>query len=169
MARPELNEKSVFVYLPTKADKERWENAAKDKRVTLSKFVYETVENSMAGEARVPRDEIAKELSEIKEENRKLKEELKLKSLVLDKYETELYKLRHASFEESDEFQGIRGHGELTSLLKRGRVLKGYEILKELGVDPKDSDAAKLISNQLEALRRFGLVEEITRGWRWIG
>jgi hypothetical protein len=52
--------------------------------------------------------------------------------------------------------------------LRRGKALEGYSILKELGIDPTDTQAVKLIDNQLESLRRFGLVEETANGWRWI-
>jgi hypothetical protein len=40
--------------------------------------------------------------------------------------------------------------------------------LKELGIDPGETEAVKLINNQLESLRRFGLVEETANGWWWI-
>jgi hypothetical protein len=40
--------------------------------------------------------------------------------------------------------------------------------LKELGVDPGETEAVKLVNNQLESLQRFGLVKETAQGWRWI-
>jgi len=52
--------------------------------------------------------------------------------------------------------------------LRRGKALEGYSILKELGIDPADTEAVKLVNNQLDSLRRFGLVEETASGWRWI-
>ena len=41
-------------------------------------------------------------------------------------------------------------------------------LLKELGIDPGETESVKLVNNQIESLRRFGLVEETTNGWRWI-
>ena len=122
----------------------------------------------MDGETQTPRPELAKELAQLREENRKLRDELKLKTLVLDKYEAKLYKLRYDAFSKPEEFNGVRKHDvELVAILKRGRTLDGYEILKELGIDPKDSEAVKVVSNQLENLRRFGLVDETLTGWKW--
>jgi hypothetical protein len=93
---------------------------------------------------------------------------LKLKTLVLDKYEAELYKLRYDAFSKPEDFDGVRRHDEeLIAILKRGRTLDGYEILRELGIDPKDSGAVKIVSNQLENLRRFGLADETPHGWKW--
>jgi hypothetical protein len=168
MVKAELTERYCNVYFPSKADKIRWENLAKEKNVPLSKFIFETVEASLDGDADTPRPELAKELAQLREENRKLRDELKLKTLVLDKYEAELYKLRYDAFSKPEDFDGVRRHDEeLIAILKRGRTLDGYEILKELGIDPKDSEAVKVVSNQLENLRRFGLADETPNGWKW--
>jgi hypothetical protein len=42
------------------------------------------------------------------------------------------------------------------------------EIYSELGIDPRDAEAVKLVSNQLKGLMRYGLIEETSRGWQWI-
>ena len=42
------------------------------------------------------------------------------------------------------------------------------DFLSMLAEEGYDSDAVRLISNQLEELRRFGLVKETAAGWRWI-
>jgi hypothetical protein len=65
--------------------------------------------------------------------------------------------------------EGIRNHDqELIKILQRGKALDGYLILKELGINPGETEAVKLVNNQIESLRRFGLVEETANGWRWI-
>ncbi len=42
------------------------------------------------------------------------------------------------------------------------------DFLSMLAEEGYDSDAVRLISNQLEELRRFGLVKETANGFRWI-
>lgn len=42
------------------------------------------------------------------------------------------------------------------------------DFLSTLAEEGYDSDAVRLISNQLEELRRFGLVKETASGWRWM-
>jgi hypothetical protein len=65
--------------------------------------------------------------------------------------------------------EGTRRHDqELIKILQRGKALEGYAILKELAIDPGETEAVKLVNNQLESLRRFGLVEESANGWKWI-
>ena len=135
----------------------------------MSKYVFEAVEAFRAAKDETPKSDIVKELAESKEEAQKLRKELKMKTLLLEKLETDVYKARYASFQEVQMGEGTRRHDEeLIKTLRRGKALEGYSILKELGIDPTDTQAVKLIDNQLESLRRFGLVEETANGWRWI-
>jgi hypothetical protein len=81
--------------------------------------------------------------------------------MLLEKLEGEVYKARYDSFKEVELGEGSRRHDEeLIKILKHGKAIEGYAILEKLGIDPRDSDAVKLVNNQLESLRRFGLVEE---------
>jgi hypothetical protein len=169
MVAPGLVDRYVNVYLPSKADKERWDEAAKKKGLTLSKFVYGTVEAALAGGNEASRFELVQDLSEAKEEVQKLRSELKMKNLLLEKYEADAYKARYASFVEVDMAEGGRRHDEeLISILKRNKTLDGNAILRQLGIDPRESEVVKLVGNQLESLRRFGLIKETAGGWRWI-
>ena len=122
-----------------------------------------------ASKKETPRSDFVKELAETKEELQKLRSELKLKSLLLEKLEGEVYKARYDSFKEVEMGEGTRRHDEdLIKVLRSRKGVEGYAILKELGIDPRDTEAVKLVNNQLESLRRFGLVEETGTGWRWI-
>ena len=169
MVAPGLKTRYIDVYLPTEAAKHEWEEDAKKAGLPLSKFVFGAVEAFRAAKDETPRYEMVKELAEAKEESQKLRTELKIKTMLLEKMDAEVYKARYASFHEVEMAEGTRRHDlELIKILQRGKVLEGYAILKELGVDPSETDAVKLVNNQLESLRRFGLVEETANGWRWI-
>ena len=92
-----------------------------------------------------------------------------MKNMLLEKLEGEVYKTRYESFKEIELSEGSRRHDiELIKILRHGKAIEGYAILKELSIDPRDTEAVKLVNNQLESLRRFGLVEEDADGWRWI-
>ena len=169
MVAPGLVDRYVNVYFPSKSDKERWEEAAKEKGMTLSKFIYGTVEAALCEKNEASRFELVQDLSEAKEEVQKLRSELKMKNLLLEKFEVDAYKARYASFAEVNMAEGERRHDEeLISILKRKKTLDGNAILKELGIDPRQSEIVKLVGNQLESLRRFGLIMETAGGWRWI-
>jgi hypothetical protein len=169
MVAPHLKARYINVYLPSAKLKQLWEEDAKKAGLPLSKFVFEAVESFRAPDDEIPRYDLVKELADAKEEMQKLRSDLKMKDLLLEKLESEVYKARYADFAEVDATDGTRSHDEdLIKILKRGKVVEGYSILKELGIDPRETEAVKLVNNQLESLQRFGLVEETAVGWRWI-
>lgn len=168
MVKPDKS-RYVYVYLPSAEDKARWDKLASEAGVPLSKFVIEIVENALAEESDIkPRAELVKQLGSLKDEIRKLQDELRLKNVVLDKYETELKRYRSATFLEED-FKGARTYTrELINILKRGNVIDSYRLLEELGIDPRDADLVKAVSAELDNLEAYGLVTSTPRGWRWV-
>jgi hypothetical protein len=169
MVAPGLKDRYVDVYLPSEKAKLEWEEEAKNAGLPMSKFVFEAVEAFRAAKDETPKFEIVKELAEAKEEMQKLRSELKMKTMLLEKLEADVYKARYANFQEAQMDEGTRRHDqELINILRRGKSLEGYSLLKELGIDPVDTEAVKLVNNQLESLRRFGLVKETSQGWLWI-
>jgi hypothetical protein len=79
--------------------------------------------------------------------------------------QAEIYASRFAGFEEVNAL-GMHSYDRaLVDMLKRGKVLDYQEILGGLGIDLRDSQAVKLVSNQLEELKRFGLIRESPHGW----
>jgi hypothetical protein len=169
MVVPGLKTRYIDVYLPSEEAKHEWEEEAKKAGLSLSKFIFSAVEAFRAAKDETPRYEIVKELAEAKEESQKLRGELKMKTMLIEKLEADIYKARYASFQEVEMAEGTRRHDqELIKILQRGKALEGYAILKELGVDPGETEAVKLVNNQLQSLQRFGLVEETASGWKWI-
>lgn len=166
MPRPEHFNRQFLIYLPSENDLKNWREQAKAVGVSLNKYIFEMVEKGR--QEAIPRSDLVKEISGLREENQKQREELKLKSLVLEKYETELFKFKHESFLEPG-YQGTQHYSEeLVRLLKKGRTYSGQEILKSLNIDPKDSEAVRIVHRQLKLLQDFKLIEEGVSGWRWI-
>ena len=128
MPRPSHYNRQFLIYLPTEKDLDNWKELAKTARISLNKYIFEMVERGRQ-EAQ-PRTDLIKEISDLREENQKQREEIELKSLVLEKYETELFKFRQESFLQP-EFQGMQQFSEsLVNLLKKGRAYYGQDILK---------------------------------------
>lgn len=160
----------VYLYLPSAEDKMRWENLAQTAGVPLSKFVIEVVENALAEESDFkPRGELVKEIGNLRGENKELRDDLKQKKIVIEKYESELKRYRSEAFLE-DRFEGTRKYSrELIAVLKRSGVVDSYKLLEMLGIGPDDSELIKSVSRQLEDLETYGLVTSTQRGWRWVG
>ena len=110
MVAPGLKARYVDVYLPSEEAKREWEEEAKKAGIPLSKFVFEAVEAFRAARDETPRSEMVRELAEVKEEAQKLRSELKMKTMLLEKLEADVYKARYASFHEVEMGEGTRHH-----------------------------------------------------------
>jgi hypothetical protein len=158
----------VYLYLPSQNDKARWEKLANEAKTPLSKFIIEIVESTLSEDIDYkPRGELVKEISGLRQENKEIRDELRLKTVVIERYEEELKRYRSAAFIEKG-FEGIRKYQrELVDLLKREGTYDSYRILDALGIKPTESDLVKAISSQLEDLEAYGMIESTSKGWKW--
>jgi hypothetical protein len=124
----------VYLYLPSAEEKAKWEKLANEAGVPLTKFVIEIVQDALSEDVEVrPRGELTKEITALRKEIKELRDELKLKTIVLDKYEAELKRYKSAAFLENS-FEGTRKHNkELVDLLKRGGLWIAIRYLKRWG------------------------------------
>ena len=81
----------VYLYLPSQTDKARWLKLAEQAKTPLSKFIIEIVESSLSDDIDYrPHGELMKEISVLGQENKELRNELRLKNVVIDRYEEDL-------------------------------------------------------------------------------
>ncbi|NPV61323.1 MAG: hypothetical protein HPY61_01610 [Methanotrichaceae archaeon] len=168
MVKPD-KERYVWLYLPSKADKERWRAAADKAKTKLSNFCISIIEERLAEEEEFkPRREIMREMESLKAENKTLRDDLRQKAIVLERYEGELKKFRAQDFIGA-EYAGVRRYNkEIVDLLKSRGQVDSYRLLEALGIDPRESDLVKAVSHQLEELEAYGMVEATAKGWKWI-
>jgi len=155
----------IDVYFPEpggEQQKIRWEEEAKKERLSRAAFIREAVEFYLreTDSSRPPRVD-----PKLQEENQKLREDLKLRALALEKAETDLFRLRNAVFLERQGQSPM--NVELLDLLKTGTLWTADKLLEALGVSPRDVEATRIISRQLQILQAAGMITETTRGWRW--
>ena len=155
------------VYLPSENFLEKWKEQAKIARMPLSSWIFATIEAAVDVVSE-PIQEIASQKTSLQDENRKLRRELEKGEAKLRELETQIFKLQHASFLTDTEGQKIYSE-KLIKILRSGGTWPGRELLAELSVNPDDSMAIQIVTNQLQALQDFGLVFENARGWKWIG
>jgi hypothetical protein len=171
VVRPEYKYRYIINYFSSVEERQFWVNYAKERDIPLNKLMLQALALLKNRESEALKPTIStKEIIAIKEENRLLQKDLKQKTELLNRYEAELYKIRHAGFSEvQPSGQGSRQYDmALIALLKRSKSLDGPAILSSLGIDPSDVEAHRLVWNQLESLQGYGLVEETKLGWRWI-
>jgi hypothetical protein len=138
--------------------------------------VLEHVENSLKQEdenkkSYVSRAELLKQLKDKDDEITKLKQDSRLLKMLADNLDKELKKYRAKPFvEDKGKFRGVREYDrELIQLLRKNSTIDSDDLLRELGISPRDTDLVKGVNNQLRYLQAYGLVEPTARGWRWTG
>lgn len=166
-----IKQRAIYVYLPSEEIVEEWKRLADEANVSISKFVFEHVQNSLSQEKEdsyVSRAQLIKQIKELSEENSKLKEENRILKTAYERLDDELKHYRAQPFVEQ-QYEGVRVYEkELVRILKERKSVGSYELLDLLKIDPKDTEMVKAISKQLESLKAYGLVEETINGWRWM-
>ena len=171
-----IKERAVWVYAPTIEQRKKWEDIAKVKGIPLSKWIVQTIEESL-----IELDDDVKSRKDIEKENKNVRKEisdiqnkLRQANIIRDNLEKEIRKYRAEPFLAAS-FEGIRQYDkELITLLRNAKGVDGKiryvdndEILSRLGVEFSETESVKAISNQLSRLEGYGLVESSTKGWRW--
>lgn len=167
MVKPDRS-RYIWLYLPSKADKDRWKSLAEKAKTPLSTFCISIIEEKLAEEDSKPRSQVTKELEDLKRENKGLRDDLRQKDIVLDRYESELKRFRSQTFLE-DDYHGVRRYSkELVEIIKTRGFVNSYRLLETLGIDPRESELVKAVSKQLEELEGYGMIKAEAKGWRWI-
>lgn len=168
-----IKDRTVYVYLPSFGMLEDWKKRARAAKTSLSKFIIERVEDSIRKEedeeGYLSRLELIRRLKKAEDELKELIKENRMLRKLVENQEKELKRYRSEPFL-AKRFEGIRRYDkELIQLLKSGKSYNAEEILLRLDIDHSNTDLVKAISNQLEVLEAYGLVEYSGRGWRWKG
>lgn len=167
-----IKQRAIYVYLPSEEMTTRWKERADKEGNSISKFVIEKVENSIMQEEDPdfkPRGELIKKMRELEKEVEKLSSDIKIKNIVIDKYEDELKRYRKKDFSD-DFFEGERiNQKNLIDLFKKKVTIKEEELLGLMKIDPKDPDSMKVLTTQIRSLEEYGLIESSRKGWRWLG
>jgi hypothetical protein len=125
-------------------------------------FIYETVE-LYKSEDRSPKLEFVNELTKVRAELQKTREELELKSLALQKLKADS-KLQEAS---SNDPTRLKVNNELIKLLleHRNRIVTDEDLEKAIRHLQLDKGQA-YVNAALNFFHSSGIVEETERGWR---
>ncbi len=164
-----IKKRTINVYLPSQEFVDKWKEFAKKSGVSLSKFIFECVEEVINRETDFrPRKDLLEELKKLREENMELKKRMKMLDALVEKQEKEIMELMNKQFLE--EREGFRRYQkELVELLKNRGMVTHDEIITYLNLDLKNQELMKAINRQLENLYEYGLIEPVKGGWRWIG
>jgi hypothetical protein len=169
----QLTDRAIYVYLPTVEMSKEWKTLADKARISISKFVIEHVENSLKQEDEKEKGYASRAELQLKEKDEQIakltKDNRRLETLA-DKLDNDLRHYRAQPFLSEDQhFQGTRRFDkDLVQLLRTSKNVDSDQLLKQLGIDPRETDLVKAVNRKLQVLQAYGLVEPTTRGWRWV-
>ena len=168
MVKPDRS-RYIWLYCKSREQKEQWQALAEKADTPLSAWCASIIEERLAEDnGLMPRHKLAKDLESLKADNESLREDLRRKELVLERYEAELRRYRAEPFQ-GEQFAGIRPYSkELVEILKARGHVGSYQILELLGITPREAEAIKAVSKQLEELEKFNLIKADGKGWQWI-
>lgn len=165
-----IKDRRVDVYVDSLDRKERWTKQADEADESLSQFVQQCVEYAIerGGPDFTELGEESKQIQELEEEVRDLRQDIKQKEIVIEKLESELKEYRTQPFVSGGDFEGRRQYDqELIEELQRADRIDGNELLRRLDIDPANTDLVKAVDSQLQQLENFGLVRSTPQGWVW--
>lgn len=168
MPLKKYNHRRWEIYFPSEEFLVKWKEQAEAAKLPLSKWIFETVESSLA-EDDISAGEIAKDQEALRDQNRALRKELENTRAELERLKTEMFKLKHDSLLQPVPSGFIQLSEKIVDALKGGGTWSSRELLKELDVSPNDIEAIQITTRQLQTLQDFGLIQEVARGWRWVG
>jgi len=170
MVRSEFKNRYLAFYLPRDSDKPRWQKIAEEAGISLSNFICEAVE-AFIDTSRQP---IQVESKELVDENAKLREELKNKTLRIaelengiSRRETAINTLETKINIMETEISGMR-------LLSANYFNVNDVSIKILAKNINEKDIQEALKGdetaygQLMALQEAGIVVETKNGWRMV-
>ena len=168
MPSAKYRERCIQLITPTAAQAKKYHNLAEKAGVPLSKFLLSVIEDALVDKTKDPRAKLSQGMKELREENHNLREQLRIQSLLVSKFEQEVRQLRQAAFLD-DDFEGERGLDSTIAAVLRRNATHDYRLLEVLGIDPQDAQQVRAVHKQLEVLELHGLITKDRQGWRWIG
>jgi len=167
MVSSKYRPKILEIYAASEDEAKKIREAAERTDQTISKYVLNVVRPHLYEmEEKTLPSHLVEEANQLKDENRRLREEGRSRDILLERYEAELRRARDASF--------LAPHGdaaldpELLSILRKGPIHE-YRLLEALRIEESDTAAIRSISRQLALLESSCLIAKGPNGWRWLG
>ena len=167
MVKPD-RKRYIWLYCHSVEDKKRYQELANEAGIPLSKYLLGIIDDALATkEDSENRVTIVKELDALKEENKKLRDDLRMRVILIERLEDENKKHKEAAFL-NPSFTGMREYNpEIIEAIKNFGPIRTPKLLEKLNMDSGDIQGLEALSIQLENLESHGLVERSPRGWMW--
>ncbi|MBU1159521.1 MAG: hypothetical protein KKE24_09345 [Candidatus Thermoplasmatota archaeon] len=166
-----IRQRAINVYLPTEEMIERWKSEAERFGVPLSRFIVETVDDSIRKNPAgiTPREELEKELNDAKAEVKQLSARLEPLEEALKRADVTIADYRSKLTEPVLPSADAELTSRLIELFLAEMVLNIDEVPETLGIKLTSSKDVARLQSSVDLLKKAGLVESGMFEWRWTG
>lgn len=172
-----IKQRRVDVYAPTIESKERWQKAAQEKHIPLSKYAGQILEVYLGEENADLQSELRdarRHIVDVEAENTELVRRLQDAEMLRERLESELETYRAKEMLSTSPikkldarlvtaFSDARGHDG------RLRAVTTQELHKKLRIQKRDVERLQALNWQLEVLETHGMIVPSGKGWTWNG
>jgi hypothetical protein len=167
MASSKYRPKIIEIYSASEEEAKKIKEAADKAGLTTSKFVLNVVRPHIYQSEEGPtRSGLIEESTELRDEVRHLREDGKVKDLLLERYEAELRRIRDTAFLAPSGEAAL--NPDLLKILRKGPIHE-RRLLDALGISEDDALAVRALSRQLSILEATRFAAKGPNGWRWLG
>ena len=166
-----IRQRAVNVYLPTGEMLEKWKSEAERFGVPLSRFIVETVDDSIRKNPAgvTPREALEKELNDAKVELKTVRERLDSAEGALKRADVTIAEYRSKLTNPVLPSVETELTARLIEILITEKVLNTDEVPDRLNLDMTDKVSVNRLKASVDLLKKVGLVESGMFEWRWIG
>jgi len=125
-----MSSRSIVLYFPTSAELQAVHAEAEHAGLPYSHFCIEMIRRGMAAPVESP------DLPRLQKELQAARKELEQKAAEIRQLQAEIFSLRGALLEQPESKGEF--HSDLVDLMQDGRTRRPAEILRELGIEPRD-------------------------------
>jgi hypothetical protein len=166
-----IRQRAVNVYLPTEEMLGKWKAEAERYGVPLSRFIVETVDDSIRKNPAgvTPRETLEKELNDAKAELKTVRERLDSAEAALKRADVTIAEYRSKLTNPVLPSAETELTARLIEILIAEKALNTDEVPDRLNLDMTDKVSVDRLKASVDLLRKVGLVESGMFEWRWIG
>ena len=166
-----IKQRALTVYLPTEEMVEKWREEAKRYGVPLSRFIVEMVDDSIRKNpaGMTPREELEKELNDVKTEMKQVKNRLESAEEALKRADATIADYRSKLSDPVLSSEDAELTSRLIEMFLAEKVLNVDEVPDRFGIKLDDENSVNRLRSSVDLLKKAGLVESGMFEWRWTG
>ena len=167
-----IKQRTVYVYLPSEKGVAAWQREAERHGVSLSQFVFESVEAgidpAIAGQrARSNPDELAERVADLEAQLKKAHADGAVKDAALEKLQADLTRYRVEQLKPKKGAATRQYDRKLIEIIQEKGQISNLDLLTALRVAPSDRELVDAYREHLDRLAEWGIIAPTANGWRW--